>query len=382
MKSRTFVIKPYSTKTVEEPIIAEMGGLIKKICLSTLLMFQCLVFVYGQDPSFAQFYQFRTYLNPAATGSERGLNVAMIYKNQWNYVPGGFNTYGISMDVQSARISSGIGIMAYRSVEAKTLQTNYFSASYAYIARISKNVNLHIGLNAAFVNKSLDRSRLIFTDELDPEVGVVPGGSSTNVVLRKINMFDLDAGVLLRFRYDIHDRPVHNSLGFAVHHLTRPDESFQNISTKVPMRFTVSYGAIFPISRGKNKRNIDFYVSPVFKFDFQEKLRVYNAGMFATFKPLYAGVMYQFNKYSNQSSQGLIFVGGIDWDLGVDNFMTLNVGYSYQLDFTGVTSKSRGQHEVSMRMNFNNVAIKMDKKKKGKRINCYEFPSKNAVKLF
>lgn len=92
----------------------------------------------AQDPTFAQFYQYRTYLNPAATGSEKGLNVAMIYKNQWNYVPGGFNTYGIAADVQSARASSGFGVTAYRDVEAKTLQTNYVGASYAYIAKISK----------------------------------------------------------------------------------------------------------------------------------------------------------------------------------------------------------------------------------------------------
>lgn len=359
-----------------------MRKLLKSVFLSFVLISVCYNLSLAQDPTFAQFYQFRTYLNPAATGSEKGLNVAMIYKNQWNYVPGGFNTYGIALDVQSARISSGVGVTAYRSVEAKTLQTNYFSASYAYIARISKNINLHIGINGAFLNKSIDRSRLIFTDQLDPEVGVVPGGSSTNIVLRKVNMFDLDAGVLLRFRYDIHKRPVHNSLGFAVHHLTRPDESFENISTKIPMRFTVTYGAIFPVSRGKYKRSVDFYVSPVFKFDFQEKLRVYNAGMFATFKPIYAVAMYQFNKFSNNSTHGLIFVGGIDWDLGKDNLMTLNVGYSYQLDFTGVTTKSRGQHEVTMRMNFNNVALLQPKKKKGKKIDCYDFPGKNAVKLF
>ena len=71
-------------------------------------------------------------------------------------------------------------------------------------------------------------------------------------------MFDLDAGLLLRFRYDIHKHPVHNSLGFAVHHLTRPDGSFENISTRIPMRFTITYGAMFPISRGKYKRNVDF----------------------------------------------------------------------------------------------------------------------------
>jgi len=49
--------------------------------ISFMLIFICFDTTFGQDPSFAQFYQYRTYLNPAATGSERGLNVAMVYKN-------------------------------------------------------------------------------------------------------------------------------------------------------------------------------------------------------------------------------------------------------------------------------------------------------------
>ena len=34
------------------------------------------------------------------------------------------------------------------------------------------------------------------------------------------------------------------------------------------------------------------------------------------------------------------------------------------------------------KMNFNNVAIFSPKKKKGKKVDCYDFPGKNAVKLF
>jgi type IX secretion system PorP/SprF family membrane protein len=358
-----------------------MKYLLLKILLGVLLILSAITHTLAQDPSFAQFYQFRTYLNPAATGSERGLNVAMIYKNQWSYVPGGFNTVGAALDVQSARLSSGIGATFYRDMEARILQTNYASVSYAYIAKITRNINLHIGVNAAFVNKSIDRSKLIFTDQLDPEVGIIPGGSSTNIVLRKVNYFDLDAGLLLRFRYNINDHPVHNSIGFAVHHLTRPDESFENISTKIPMRFTAHYGTMFPISRGRNKRNIDFYLSPVFKFDFMEKLRVYNVGTYVTFKPMYVGVMYQMNKFSNNSTHAMIFGGGLDWDLGKDEFMTLKVGYSYQMEITGVTTKSHGQHEITLRMNFNNVGF-YNPKKKGKKIDCYDFPGSNAVKLF
>jgi type IX secretion system PorP/SprF family membrane protein len=347
----------------------------------------CLYFfsnkVYAQDPSFAQFLNFRTYLNPATTGSERGLNVAMIYKNQWFYVPGGFNTYGISADVQSNRVSSGIGIMAYRNVESQLLVRNYVGASYAYIVRISKNINLHFGIRAAFVNNSIDNTKLLFSDQLDPDIGPNGGASSaTNVPLRKVNYFDLDAGTLLRFKFDINDKPVHNSLGFAVSHLTRPDESFLNIETKIPMRFTVHYGSMFPIySRKMYNRDPMFYISPVFKFDYQSKIRSYHAGFYTTFKPIYTGIMYQFSKYKFSDTHGLIILGGIDWDLGKDDMMTLNVGYSYQIDFVGVGTKSRGQHEISLRMNFNNVGIKSPKKK-SKAINCYEFPGKKSIKIF
>ncbi|MCB9034414.1 MAG: PorP/SprF family type IX secretion system membrane protein [Chitinophagales bacterium] len=352
-----------------------------KILIIALLAIQTSL--NAQDPNFAQYYNFRVFLNPAATGSEKGLNVAAIYKNQWSYVPSGFNTYGISADIQSARLSSGVGIIAYRDVEAKALIKNYVGASYAYIVRISKSFNLHIGLKAAFVNNHLDQSKLIFSDQLDPETGYDPGVSNgIDIPIRKVNYFDLDAGILARFKFDIRENPVHNSIGFAVSHLTQPDESYLNIATKVPMRFTVHYGSMFPIFGNKYKREPIMYISPVFKFDYQNKIRVYNAGFFTTFKPLYSGIMYQLNKLDFNNTHGLIITGGINWDMGMDEAMTLNVGYSYQMDFTGVETKSRGQHEITMRLNFNNVALYSPKKSKPKRIDCYDFPGKKAVKLF
>ena len=355
----------------------------KKYIFIVIFVFVGMMKGYAQDPSFAQFLNFRQYLNPALTGSEKGLNVAMIYKNQWFYVPGGFNTYGIAADVQSSRLSSGIGIIAYRDVEAKALTRNYVGASYAYIVRLSKNANLHFGIRAAFVNNGLDRTKLLFSDQIDPEIGASGGTPSiTTIPNRTVNYFDLDAGTVMRFRFDINDRPVHNSIGFAVSHLTRPDESFLNIESKIPMRFTLHYGSMFPIySKRMYNRDPMFYISPVFKFDYQSKLRVYNAGFYTTFKPIYTGIMYQLNKYRFDNTHGLIILGGIDWDLGYDEMITLNIGYSYQIDFSGVGTKSRGQHEITLRMNFNNVAIK-NPKKKAKAIDCYSFPGRKAVKIF
>ena len=74
---------------------------------------------------------------------------------------------------------------------------------------------------------------------------------------------------------------------------------------------------------------------------FHGKLRVYNA-MFATLACYIRGWCISWTSSKGQQYERADICGGIDWDLGQDNFMTLNIGYSYQLDFTGVTSKSPG----------------------------------------
>ena len=136
-----------------------MKHLFKRSLISFVLLISAIGISRAQDPRL-QFYQYRTYLNLAATGSEKGLNVAMIYKNQWNYMfPVGFSPYVLPQTYNLQRHRLG-GNFAYRDVEAKTLQTNYVGASYAYVVKISKNVNLHIGINGAFVNKSLDKAVL------------------------------------------------------------------------------------------------------------------------------------------------------------------------------------------------------------------------------
>ena len=56
-----------------------------------MLLISAIGISHAQDPTFAQFYQFRTYLNPAATGSEKGLNVA---ENVLKWGTGGLNIDG------------------------------------------------------------------------------------------------------------------------------------------------------------------------------------------------------------------------------------------------------------------------------------------------
>ena len=350
------------------------------IALSMILL--CQSNMYCQDPQFSQSYLSKVYLNPATTGSEQGLSVFLNYRNQWNNIPNGFHTASFSLDAQSPRFSSGFGVHAYHDAAGSAgLKTNLAGLTYSYIVRVNKNFNIHLGLGASYVHKSLDLSQLIFSDQLNPFEGLEDGGSEATVIDDKLSFVDIDAGALFRFSIKIKKRDIHNSIGVAVHHLTTPIESFQEQDNRIPRRYTVHWGAMIPVSKNYTKRRSAFYISPVIKYEVQAGVDVFSAGFFNTFKPIFLGVMYQDNgMFEEGGTRTMIFTGGLSSELNKKTNFTL--GYSYDLNLTGVTNVSGGVHELAVKFNFEKVQL-FSKEKTGKNPQkCYQFKGKGSIRIF
>lgn len=357
------------------------GGM--KLLLKVLaLLLYTNYYSYAQDPSFSQFYMNRVYLNPALTGSESGLNMVAIYKNQWRAIPGAFHSTGVAMDMQMPRFSSGFGLSLLSDQVSKGLyKAMSLGFSYAYIVKINRNATIHAGLSVNYQTKAIDASKLIFSDQINPFTGFTGDPSSIVIANEKIGMFDMSVGILSRFSIPMGRNRMHNSIGFAVHHITSPDESFLNLETRLPRRYTVHYGSMIPVKKNIAKGRSSFYLSPVVKFDFQDPVKIFTAGVLTMFKPLYTGIMFQDNKFNNLDSRTLIFTGGIDAEIasGVD----FTFGYSYDLNLTGISSVAQGVHEIVLKMRFRDLPFLNEKLKSGKKdAKCYEFGGKNAVKLF
>lgn len=352
-----------------------------RLAIAAFALFLCTLTAHAQDPSFSQSYLSKVYLNPATSGSEQGMSLFLNYRNQWNNVPGGFNTASLALDVQSPRFSSGFGVHAYYDAAGSAaLRTNAAGITYAYIVRVNDNFNIHIGLGGTYVHKSIDMSKLVFSDQIDPFDGPVNGGSEGNVVNDKVQFFDMDAGVLFRFRLKIGKREIHNSVGFAIHHLTTPVESFQEQDSRIPRRYTAHFGAMIPVSKNYSKRRSAFYVSPVARYEVQAGVDKFNIGAFSSFKPLFIGVFYQDNGFGDgDGTRALIFTGGINTEMGRSNEFTL--GYSYDHNLGGVTNVTGGTHELAMKFNFGKVAL-FNKSKKGNSQKCYQFKGKGSIRLF
>lgn len=369
----------------------------KKIYLLGVIVFLLLLSsAKAQDPSFSQFYAHRLYLNPAFTGTQSGLTIGTHYRNQWNYIPGGFTTYSVWADLQEPYISSGFGIIAMRDQEGSgSLITQGFGFSYSYIIRASDRFNINVGLKTAYTQKYVDWSKLVFSDQLHAIDGIV-NGSNALAPIDRSNFVDFDAGIVARWQMDIGKKEINTNIGFAISHLTEPEESLQSINTKLPRRFTGHFGTMIPFSFFKNFGQRLIYFSPNIKVDYQGDIQVYSYGLYVISSPIYFGGFYQNRtpSFDVKNTNFLTLIGGFETNVG--NGTTLNIGYSYDISLTGLNTKVKGVHELSMKINFGNVSMfgvagnsskyhgkrKAKNMRRGKKGSCYQFKGGNAINMF
>lgn len=205
----------------------------KKIVLLCLVI--CLAVgqsVFGQDHAYSQFFNAPNYLNPALNGQFNGdLRINMIYRSQWTNLPGPLNYYTFSVDYQVPRFGGGFGLMATQSAEGIAyLKKTNISGIYSYSVPF-ENGALSFGLQAGLTNRSIDFEKLVYSDQIDPETGIIPGSisSASSLPYNRRSFFDTGAGVNLVLGDFM--------LGFAAQHLNKPDQSFTGTKTLLAPRY-------------------------------------------------------------------------------------------------------------------------------------------------
>ncbi len=173
--------------------------------------------------------------------------------------------------------------------------------SYAYIIPGDRS-NVHFGLQARWMQRTVDWDRIIFSDELDPIFGPIYATTATPV-LERATFWDADFGVVWRFNGSGSKRgnnligKSRSHIGLAIHHLPSlfgeggGDESLQNLNTFIPPRITFHAGSLIPLTMLRGVDN-ELVVSPNLKFDiqgtnpfsFEESLKVFTYGAYFLFK--------------------------------------------------------------------------------------------------
>ncbi|MDP2175800.1 MAG: type IX secretion system membrane protein PorP/SprF [Bacteroidota bacterium] len=311
-----------------------LKSMMKKIYLfiaSCAAIFQA----YSQDPEFSQFYAAPVYTNPAMAGTAFcGRNSAgrmsLNYRNQWPSLPGTFRSFNASYDQHYDKIGGGIGLMAtYDRAGAGLLTTTSLSGVYSYVLPVNKTFFLRAGLQASFVQKAIDHTKLRFGDQIHPTQGfVLPTQEPT---ANSSVIYPNFAAGFLAYSEKFY-------AGFAMHNITQPVQSFySNNDGIVPRRYTFHTGVVIPLD---NKRFSQATFSPNALFMMQQNFTQLNFGFYVNKGPIVTGLWYRQTLGTYGNSDALMVLLGFRKD-------RFKFGYSYDITVSSARAAAPGSHEVS-----------------------------------
>jgi type IX secretion system PorP/SprF family membrane protein len=291
----------------------------------------------AQDPQFSQFYATSLNLAPSLAGSTDGSKVTLNYRNQWPFISNGFKTYLMSVDHFFSRLNSGIGVMAMREQAGSgNLSSTYFGAAYAYHIKINRNWSMRPGLMMNYLQRNIDFSQLVFTDQIN-------SGNSTIEVVQTPKVWRLDfASSVIFFNQ-------HLWFGSTVKHLTKPNVSFLGDDMRLGRNYSVYGGARIALKDISAAFPRGHYIYPSMQFRWQDTYKQLDAGVYWEINPLLFGIRYRgipvFKTLPN--SDAIIFLAG---------FKQENITFSYSYDLTIsrlLGSGGGGAHEIALIYNFN-----------------------------
>lgn len=304
----------------------------KKKIILLIVIFSLPHLIFGQDPLYTQFYASPLYLNPALTGEISDYRAATTYRDQWTGIPGSYQTNIVSFDYNLSKMNSGVGIYFLNDrTNALDLQTNQVTASYSYKIPISKKVTARAGLQAGYIFKNSDISRLTFGDQIENG-----GGSS----LESLNNFN---AALIDFSTGFMVYSEKYWIGASMFHINQPTKSTPEGEISIDSRFSLQGGARFPLDLYDRQKTS---ISPAFIYQQQGLYSQLDIGFNYFYKPIMAGIWYRGNPFkgdiNNKVSQDAIaFLAGYQYKF-------LWFGYSYDISISGLSGRSGGSHEISI----------------------------------
>jgi type IX secretion system PorP/SprF family membrane protein len=329
---------------------ARPPGRLRAVLLSLIVFLFIAPSAEAQDNQYSQFTNLPIYYNPGYTGLEQGMRAKFAYRRQWVKMPNDFKAMNFNMDIAARGIpgSGGLGIMFDSHNEGGGLiKKNSFGLNLAVRIPIMENVISQLGMSAIFVQKYIDWSRLIFSDQLDENYGNVYTSDFVPPSSNKVNFPDFSVGGIFRFKRDAgKESTVVGTFGFAIHHLFEPNESFIGLESKLPVKFVGSLDfQVAPDESAKNSSR-GFKYNPAIIYMNQGGMDSWSVGMNVYKFPLYVGLWYRSSEFQFLNNDALIVLLGINTNFGGDARMKLV--YSYDVMLTDLTKATGGSHEITL----------------------------------
>jgi len=208
--------------------------LVKRTIYLTVLSFIIITDIFGQDPTFSQFYANKLYLSPSFAGATEEYRFALNFRNQWPGIPNSkFHTYNVSFEKAMPNFNSGIGVLAnYDVAGSGDLSTTNIGLLYSYDFNINRDWHIRPGVNFKFYYLGLNFYKLIFPSQ------ITGSGTSPSITPPP---FDHVADVDFATSALVYNERIW--AGFTLDHLLAPKTSLYGDDAFIPVKFNL-YGGV------------------------------------------------------------------------------------------------------------------------------------------
>ncbi len=325
------------------------------ILILTLLIFPRKT-VCSQDLDYAQHYNNPTYYNPAYVGLTKGLKARLNYRRQWTGLSGDYHTYSFSADIAERSLpgAGGIGIIANQSLAGKgVIKTNMFGFMPSVRIPISKSTIFQMGALASVVTQQLNWDNLVFGDQLDPRWGNINPTSFSGAARDKVVFPDFAIGGVFQFQ----GNDLEGSIGAAVHHITTPNQSFFEVTAKLPRKYVYNLDFIITIreDQGYYSKRQGFKLNPGLMIEHQSSLMLYAAGLNIYMSHVYLGVWYKNQTLEYDEFSTFNIMAGVNVPFNEESRM--KIMYSYQMNINASHNFTGPSHEISLIFEFDEIGL-------------------------
>jgi type IX secretion system PorP/SprF family membrane protein len=298
----------------------------------------------GQDPNFSLFSNNPLYYNPATPGMSNGMDFRLNYRNQWPGLAGRFDAYKFESEYLFSPIFTGLGLMAMSNTEGESfIRTTQFGLSISPYVNLGRNTVLSFGLMSYMAEKRIDWSSLEFDDEYHKIHGKVNPTSFPFPGSEQVKYADFSSGILFRhsIRNKSKDRGSFLNIGFAAHHITKPNHSL--IGTDLPLEPKFVFHSNYLIAKYGRTNSA---VSPGFIYERQTLMETFTIGANLLKGPVYGGFWIRNKNYTFSPDRFDSFIVSVGIIQETYEKNLLKVGYSYDITISRLMGGTYGSHEI------------------------------------
>ncbi len=336
-----------------------------KILFAMLGIFLMTMPAMAQDPEYSMWTVNPTYYNPSYVGLAQGMRARFTYRKQWVKLPADFRTFNFNADLaaREAPGSGGIGLIVDSDNEGEgIIKRNMAGITLAVRVPVASSIVTQFGILSSVIQKKIDWSRFVFTDQLDEVYGNIYPTSFEHPADETVVIPDFGAGALMRFVANTwKHKELVGTLGLAVHHIFEPNEAFLGEVSRLPRKYVVSFDVMVQDMQGKGPNRLfkstkkGFRFNPGFIYQYQGGMSSYQLGINMYKHPLYLGIWYRNDEFKFMDYDAIVAMVGINIDF--DDLNRMKLFYSYDLQLTDLMRATGGTHELVLLFEFDAMRL-------------------------